>query len=114
MAEEKKATEVKPLPGTVLDKNLPSARKVPWTYNDMSIYPQVTFTPEETIKITVHGLMYQLISDHEVTVPSIIQEIYMEHRKALRKQPGVIYTDTGPVKVSAGAGALEPEATKQV
>lgn len=115
MPEEKKPVEATiPLPpGTVVDSGKPSARKIPWTLKDMEKYPKRVFTPEETVPVTVHGLKYQLIADQEITVPSIVYDIYMEHRKSMRDQRNIIYTPMGPVSKSPGAGALEPEAIKQ-
>jgi len=108
--ESGNVAETKPPPGTIIDKGKPSARKVPWTYKDMKQFPEVTFTPEETIKIIYNGLLYQLVADRETIVPSVIKGLYDDHRKAMRKQSDTIMTNFGVVKVSAGAGALEPEA----
>ncbi len=44
----------------------------------------VTFTPEETIPITVNGVRYQCFADYEMTVPKNIKQIYDEHRKRQR------------------------------
>ena len=98
-------------PGMIVDRGKPSARKVPWTEKAMrETYLEVTFTPEETVPVTVNGVRFQLISDRPATVPSVVRDIYDEHRKARRSQSKVIMTSSGPVNVLPGAGALEPEA----
>lgn len=106
MVDEK---QPQPKPGTILDYGKPSSRKVPWTYKDMEVYPKKTFTPEETMKVTVHGLTYQLLADQEITVPSIVYEEYAKYRKAMRDQSTIIMTNMGPVTKTPGAGGLEPE-----
>lgn len=106
-----KAIGVEPRPGTVVDNGKPTAHKVPWKFSDMEkMYPSVTFTPEETIPITVHGLKYQLIADQPISVPSIVKDIYDDHRKAGRSSPKVFVSSAGDVVgITPGAGPLEPE-----
>lgn len=116
VAEEEEALLADRKPGQILDRTKLTARKVPWTRRDITGgYPAVTFTPEETIPITVHGQRWQLISDQVITVPSIIKEIYDEHRRAIRASPRVLVSPAGDtVHVLPGAGGLEPEATREV
>ena len=99
-------------PGQILDNGKSTARKVPWQRSEVEkTYPKVTFTPEENIHVTVHGHIWYLHADETVTVPSIIKDIYDEHRRQNRKNSASYrITPAGDaVHVSLGAGALEPE-----
>lgn len=59
--------------------------KTAWTDADLvKAHGLTTFTPEETIPVTINGVGYQLIADYEITVPRIVKQIYDEHRKRAR------------------------------
>lgn len=57
-------------------------RKVHWTRPAVAAaYPAVTFTPNETMEILPHGVKYIVTADVEITVPSIVKDIYDVQRK---------------------------------
>ena len=94
-------------PGMIVGKGTGHPMKVPYTLNKLKdLFPEVTFTPEETIPVTYQGVKIQLIADREITVPEPFKGIYDDYRKAKRNPtlpPGVHY--------APGAGGLEPEKT---
>ena len=82
--------------------------KTPWTYGDVDrAFPPCTIMPEETIPVTYNGVRYQLLSGVEMTVPTIIRDIYFEHRRRTR-DAGKSLKGMG-IMVEAGAGGLPPE-----
>ena len=103
------------IPGMILDAGKLTTHKLPYKRSDLErIYPMLTFTPEETIPITLQGITYQLEADKPITVPSAIKDIYDNYRKSRRQSAGVLMTAYGPVNVQPGVGALEPEPTREV
>lgn len=109
-AEELEATP-NLAPGTVVGRGTGRSRKVPWTMADVrNVYPDTTFTPEETLVATFQGVSVQLISGQEITCPAVFKGLYDEHRKAMRLgSSGNLPTPYGVVNVMPGAGALTPE-----
>ena len=109
--EERKKRTVGRQPGEIVDRGKPSEHKEPWNLADIEkAFPQITFTPEETIPVTFQGHTWYLQTDNTVTVPSVIKGIYDEHRRLNRRTPTVLITPGGDaVHVSPGVGALEPE-----
>ncbi len=68
------------VPGKVVRGN-----KTSWTDADLvKVHGLATFTPEETIPVTINGVRYQLFDGYEMTVPKIVKQIYDEHRKRQR------------------------------
>ena len=81
VVKEREEIEGQRIPGRVI-----RGAKTPWTRRDVdNVFPPVTFIPEETIPVTYNGVRYQLFSDVEMTVPSIIRDIYVEHRRRARQ-----------------------------
>ena len=70
-------------PVTIVDKGLPTVHKTS-KKGLLPLYPVVTFVPAETIPVIVHGVRFQLIADVPFTGPSIVQDIYMNHRADMR------------------------------
>lgn len=57
----------------------PVYRKVRWTKPAIAkAYPSVTFEPRVTIDVAPHGVTYHLIANQEVTVPSIVKDVYQQ------------------------------------
>lgn len=101
-------------PGTIIDRNKLTARKAPWTLHSLKdFYGEVTFTPEETMPVTVNGVRVVLEADKPFTGPACFQGVYEECRR-LRRLPQRISTILGPVDITLGAGALDPEPTREV
>jgi len=92
------------LPGEKFGHGL-ARQKKQYTPSDIAEqYPEVEFTPEETIPVTVHGVRYQLRQDVAIKVPSIVKDVYDESRRERRKAivvPGI--------NIATGAGGLEAE-----
>ena len=80
--------------------------KTAWTDADLvKAHGLATFTPEETIPVTINGVRYQLLADWEMTVPKIVKQIYDEHRRKAR-QVGAGLVALGIKK--EGEGGLPP------
>lgn len=81
--------------------------KTPWTVKDMDkVYGVITFTPEETIPVTVSGIKFQLFDGVEITCPAIVKATYDDYRRKTRRI-GHDLASRGIVKI--GGGALSPE-----
>ena len=90
------------LPGTILNRGLPTESKVHWTRRAIEeTYGKVTFTPNETIPVCVNGVTYQLSADREITVPSIVKDVYDQHRAATRQGEWNKHAYFGSVGVGA-------------
>lgn len=98
-------------PGTVIGKGTQRARKVPWTMATIrEVYPDITFTPEQTLPVTFNGVSMHLVSGVEVTCPSVFKGLYDDYRASVRRHgSGNVATPYGGVTVLSGAGALPPE-----
>ncbi len=84
--------------------------KVGYTYPGLcEQFPIVTFTPEETIKLTFQGITVQAIAGMEMHVPQCFKELYDNHRKALRNVGGALPNLGFYNLVELGIGALPPE-----
>ena len=82
--------------------------KTAWTDADLvRVHGLVTFTPEETIPITINGIRYQLIGDIEITVPRIVKIEYDSYRRKMRRPYRPIMTAIGEIK-KEGEGGLPP------
>ena len=69
-----------------LPGKLVNGQKTPWTYKDQErVYGICTFTPEETIPVTISGVTVQLIADVQITCPCCFRDIYLEHRRKMRQ-----------------------------
>ena len=100
-------------PGTIIDRNKLTARKVPWTLHSLlEVFGEVTFTPEETMPVNVNGVRVILEADKPFTGPACFKGVYDESRKA-RRSPSRIATSIGLVEVYPWAGALTPEPTRE-
>ena len=74
------------MPGTIMDPDKPSKMKVPWTQRDMDeVYGKVTFTPRSDTPVTVNGVRFYLKQDEEITVPSIVKDVYEDHLRMQRR-----------------------------
>ena len=71
-------------PGQIANRGTLAEREREWSYRDMGQFPAKTFIPDETVPVTWNGLMYQLRSGEEVTVPEPIYNVYRDHKKAQR------------------------------
>ncbi len=101
VAEEQESNQDR-VPGKVI-----RGVKTPWTVKEMDkAYGIITFTPEETIPITVSGIKFQLFADREITCPSIVKWTYDDYRKRTR---GIGRDLAGRGIVKMGGGALSPE-----
>ena len=81
--------------------------KTPWTVRDMDkAYGITTFTPEETIPVTVNGIKFQLFDGIEITCPSIVKATYDNYRRQTRRI-GRDLVGRGIERM--GGGALPPE-----
>lgn len=83
LAERTEARHPDDLPGTIYNLGQLSATKKRWQWRDLAQFPQVTFTPNETIPVTWNGLMIVLQADLEMTVPEPFKQVYDEHKRAL-------------------------------
>ena len=90
--------------------------KTTWTRRDMDeIYGVCSFTPYHTMPVTVNGQRYQLLSDVEMTVPTIIRDTYLGSLKRQRLGgKGLAESGFGGIVVSTGAGGLPPEEYREV
>lgn len=93
------------LPGQVDD----SGHKIQWTLSEYDKrFPLVTFTPETTMKLTLNGVVKQMLANVECIVP---EPFYSEYRRIMKqraippKLPNLGFTN----EVLVGAGALPPE-----
>lgn len=103
LVEAEEAKEVERKPGAIIGGD-----KVPWVRKDVeAAFPAVTFQPEENIPITYNGVVYHLYADRTTTVPSIIQDIYNEHRRAVREVGRGVRLSSGEFAPVLGVGALE-------
>ena len=84
-------------------------RKTIYTRRDLdNIYGLCEFTPDETIKVTVQGVPFQLIVGVSMIAPTIVKDIYEQHKKELRNA-GKGFSESGYESIVAlGAGSLEP------
>ena len=82
--------------------------KVPFTLKDLEDkYPLVTFTPEETIRFTLNGVVRQFIAGYECTVPECFKILY-DRRKQQMVRRGKQLPDLGYVNMEQpGAGTLD-------
>ena len=84
-------------------------QKIPWSRRDVEeAFPPVTFIPDETIRVTWNGIVYQLIADQEVTVPSCIKTVYDDSKLRRRQSARGVRTDYGYSPV-IGVGPLDRE-----
>lgn len=96
--EEEKGERI---PGKIVN-----GRKTIWTQKDIEArFPICEFTPDETIPVIYNGIRYQLIADVSMVAPTIIRDIYLEHRRKMRQ----IGKGLVGVTVYPGAGALTPQ-----
>ena len=80
--------------------------KTPWTAKDIErVFPLCEFTPEETIPVTYQGVKYQLFSGVSMVTPTIIRDIYLEHRRKMRR----VGSELAGRGVEIAAGALNKE-----
>lgn len=92
-----------------------TAKKNRWSDGDIrEIYPDVTFTPEETVPIGIFGRTWQLVADRECTVPQCVQGEYEKHRKKMRDGAKPLVTPYGVVDCQPGVGGLAPERVREV
>lgn len=96
------------------DERIPGKKvagtKTMWTKKDIADrWPVVTFVPEETVKVTFQGVIYQLLAGAENHVPQVIRDQYYmckrQERMAGKSLPETGYVTT----IDLGAGALPPE-----
>ena len=87
-----------------------AGRKKIYTRKDLDrLYGICEFTPDETIPVTFQGVRYQLLAGVTMSAPTIIRDIYENHKRELRRV-GMTKSETGYETIIAiGAGALEPE-----
>ncbi len=80
--------------------------KTPWMAKDIEkVFPLCEFTPEETIPVTYNGVKYQLFAGVSMATPTIIRDIYLEHRRKMRRI-GAELVGRG---IEVAAGALNKE-----
>lgn len=106
VAEGKVVEAKKKAPGQTVD-----GVKVSWTKKDIEErFPIVELNSEETIRINWNGVEYQLLQGATHYVPSVIRDVYLQHRKALRTG-GKSLPEGGGFShtIELGAGALPPE-----
>lgn len=101
VAEEEESKQDR-IPGKVV-----RGVKTPWTVKDMDrTYGITTFTPEETIPITISGIKFQLFDGIEITCPAIVKIEYDNYRRKMRR----IGRDlVGKGIQQMGGGPLPPE-----
>ncbi len=101
VAEEQDANQDR-IPGKVI-----RGVKTPWTVKDMDkAYGIVTFTPDETIPITVSGIKFQLFDGMEITCPGIVKVVYDDYRRRTKR----IGSDLAGRGIQhMGGGPLPPE-----
>jgi hypothetical protein len=106
------------IPGTKVDKYLPTARKIPFSlqwFKDK--YEMVEITPEETVPVTINGVRIQFETDKTITVPAPFASEYHRYRQQMRNvarsglKAGSVLPD-GVVGIIPGAGGLTPEDTE--
>jgi hypothetical protein len=101
------------VPGTKLDRWLPTARKVAYTKQYFeSKYPMVTVIPERDLPVTINGVKYEFRVGQETTVPAPFAAEYHRYIREggkLRKTP----VTEGALLVNPGAGALRPEGEEE-
>lgn len=56
-----------------------------WTIRDFASFPVKTFTPNETIPLTVNGVTCYVFADQECSVPEPFYSVYQEHRRWMRE-----------------------------
>lgn len=85
--------------------------KTSYTYQDLcSMFPIVSFIPEETIPLTYNGVRVQALQGVEIHVPQCFKRLYDQHRRELRRKPSISDGGQGYVPIiGIGDGALPPE-----
>ena len=80
VAEEEESNQDR-IPGKVI-----RGVKTPWTVKEMDkAYGITTFTPEETIPMTISGIKFQLFEGIEMTCPTIVKVEYDNYRRRIRR-----------------------------
>ncbi len=80
VAEEQESNQDR-IPGKVV-----RGVKTPWTVREMDkTYGITTFTPEETIPMTISGIKFQLFEGMEITCPTIVKVEYDNYRRRMRR-----------------------------
>mgnify|MGYP001563755609 CR=1 FL=1 len=97
------------IPGAKLDRHLPTARKVPFTYRYFAeLFGEEEFDPEETVPVTINGITVLFEAGKTIKAPQNFIGEYKQWRARLRKQSKPIVTPEGVVMVNPGAGPLLP------
>ena len=104
VSAEIKSTPLERQPGRVVH-----GLKTPWTHQDLvKAYGVMTFTPDDTMPITISGVIYQLIAGREMHVPKKVYDRYREVKQQQRDSINSFPKDRGfDTFVLPGAGALD-------
>ena len=92
-------------PGTILSagkdqRGDPIYFKKTWTRGDMErMYEKRTFTPQWTVPVTVQRVTYQLVAGQEITVPSIIKDVYESRMRIQHMDYAAAYPAPDPNQV---------------
>ena len=74
-------------PGEVKNRGTLAEVARDWTARDFAEqFSPKTFTPNESLPLTINGVTYYVRADEEVTLPEPFYGLYMEHKRALRQR----------------------------